>query len=126
MKRRRHWIIGLAFAALALAKGGAMLLDRAPEKARFRVNPLGGDERARAAGRKLFLRECAACHGGSAEGIGKAPPLRTPAVWNAPDGAIEWALRNGSLGSGMPSFSQIPPAQRWQIVTYLKSLGREH
>jgi len=31
-------------------------------------------------------------------------------------------LRNGSLRHGMPSFAHLPEQQRWQIVTYLKSL----
>jgi mono/diheme cytochrome c family protein len=43
-------------------------------------------------------------------------------VRQAPPGAIFWVLRNGALWRGMPSFSHLPEQQRWQIVTYLKSL----
>jgi mono/diheme cytochrome c family protein len=50
------------------------------------------------------------------------PALVSPAVRSAPAGVIFWLLRNGSLRRGMPSFSHLPEQQRWQIVTYLKTL----
>lgn len=99
-------------------------LDEAPPKAAARKNPFDGKEDAVRAGRKLYARECAACHGKQGEGIGKRPPLASPEAGSAPAGAVEWVVRNGSLRGGMPSFSHIPEAQRWQIVTYLKTLSR--
>lgn len=42
-----------------------------------------------------------------------------------PEGALFWVLRNGSLRNGMPPFSHLPPQQRWQIVSYLKSLDKD-
>jgi cytochrome c oxidase cbb3-type subunit 3 len=79
--------------------------------------------RAQKAGEKLFRRECAACHGGSAEGATSAPPLRSPYVEQAAPGVLFSILRDGRLRRGMPSFSHLPPQQRWQIIEYLKSLG---
>ena len=73
-------------------------------------------------GAKLYQRECAACHGAAALGVGKALPLASPEVRDAPPGALFWVLRNGSIWRGMPSFSHLPEQQRWQIVTYLKTL----
>lgn len=108
--------------AAALARAGSPL-EQAPPEARAKLNPYAGDERAARAGRKLYLRECAACHGNAREGIGKRPPLVSRDVADAPPGAIEWLLRNGSLKGGMPSFSHVPAPQRWQIVTYLKTLA---
>ena len=108
-------------AAGACATGEAPI-DRAPAKAARRGNPYMADERARTAGRKLFRRECAECHGENAAGLRKAPPLNVPIVTNAPAGAIFWVLRNGSICEGMPSFAHLPEPQRWQIVTYLQSL----
>ena len=87
-------------------------------------NPYEGDSSAIEAGNKLFQRECAACHGKDARGRGKAPPLVLPDVYRAAPGALFWVLRNGSLKRGMPSYAHLPDQQRWQIVTYLKSLGR--
>jgi mono/diheme cytochrome c family protein len=98
-------------------------IGQAPAKARSMLNPFADDERARRAGEKLFRRECAECHGKNGVGAPKIPPLNIPMVTNAPPGAVFWVLRNGSLYRGMPSFAALPEPQRWQIVTYLDSLG---
>ena len=74
------------------------------------------------AGAKLYARECAACHGADREGLGKAPPLNRPEITQAPPEALFSILRNGSLRRGMPSFAQLPEAQRQQIIIFLKGL----
>ena len=98
------------------------LVQQAPLKFAQLRNPYEGDRTALEAGRKLFHRECAECHGKDARGIGKAPPLVMPDVYRATPGALFWVLRNGSLKRGMPSYAHQPEQQRWQIVIYLKSL----
>jgi mono/diheme cytochrome c family protein len=98
------------------------LLQQAPPKAAAKRNPMEGDERARRAGAKLYARECSSCHGMNAEGSEKAPPLRRAEVYQAPAGTLFWILENGSLHHGMPSFAHLPEPQRWQIVTFLRSL----
>ena len=99
-------------------------LAQAPEKARARKNPLENDPDAPLAGKKLFDRHCAECHGDDAEGRKKAPSLRAAEVQSASDGALFWVLTNGVVRRGMPVWSKLPEPQRWQIVTYLKSLPR--
>lgn len=99
---------------------GSTPLQQAPVKASTRKNPMAGSDRAARAGAKLYERECAACHGTSREGIGKAPPLNRSDVRNAAAGTIFWVLRNGDLRHGMPSFAHLPEAERWQIVTFLQ------
>jgi mono/diheme cytochrome c family protein len=113
-------VIALA-AAAAWARVGT-LVQQAPPRGKALSNPFEGQERARRAGVKLFARECAACHGPGGAGMRKAPPLNQADVHEASPGALFWVLRNGSLKRGMPSFAHLPEAQRWQIVTYLKSL----
>lgn len=98
-------------------------LARAPEKAHARRNPLEGNPYASAAGRKLFETHCAECHGNTAEGTGKGPSLRVVEVQQATPGTLFWVLTNGVVRRGMPVWSKLPEPQRWQIVTYLKSLG---
>lgn len=98
------------------------LVKEAPPNTQGLSNPFDGQPRAARAGAKLFARECAACHGAEGRGLRTAPPLYTVDVQEASPGALFWVLRNGSFRRGMPSFAHLPEAQRWQIITYLKTL----
>lgn len=98
-------------------------ISKAPEKPRAKRNPLEKDPQAPAAGRILFEQHCAECHGDAAEGGKKGPSLKAPEIQNAEPGAIFWVLTNGVVRKGMPVWSKLPEPQRWQLVTYLKSLG---
>jgi mono/diheme cytochrome c family protein len=100
------------------------LLQTAGRVSQHRINPYVGKKGARQAGEKLFRRECSACHGEAGRGNGRrhTPLLATPMVRQADPGALFWILRNGSGSHRMPSFSQLPEGQRWQIITYLQSL----
>jgi mono/diheme cytochrome c family protein len=84
-------------------------------------NPYEGNAEAARAGRKLFGRHCAECHGADARGAREVPGLMTSRVRRAPAGGLFWFLTNGNRGAGMPSWSRLPAARRWQIVTFLKS-----
>jgi mono/diheme cytochrome c family protein len=99
-------------------------LAKAPDKARARKNPLESDPDAVAAGRKLFAGKCAECHGENADGGKKGPSLRAQEVQEATPGALFWVLTNGVVRRGMPVWSKLPEPQRWQLVSYLKSMGR--
>jgi mono/diheme cytochrome c family protein len=125
----------LAFANLALAlwaqegskrkdsKSVYDELEKVPEKYRGKENPLAKDPEAVAAGGVLFEEHCQECHGKQAGGGKKAPSLRVPEVQNAAPGALYYILTNGVVGKGMPVWSKLPEPQRWQLVSYLKSLG---
>lgn len=97
-------------------------IAKAPAKERARRNPFENDADAIAAGGKLFAQHCAECHGNMAEGGKKAPSLREQEVQDAPPGALFWVLTNGVVRRGMPVWSKLPEAQRWQILAFLKSL----
>ena len=98
-------------------------LNKAPEKYRNRVNPLANDPDAAAAGRVLFEEHCEECHGQQATGGKKAPSLRAKEVQEATPGTIFWILTNGVVRKKMPVWSKLPEPQRWQLVSYIKSLG---
>ncbi len=98
-------------------------LGKAPEKARAKRNPMEKDPEAVAAGRILFEQHCAECHGDAAQGGKKGPSLRVAAVQGVEPGAIFWILTNGVVRKGMPVWSKLPEPQRWQLVSYIKSLG---
>lgn len=98
-------------------------LTKAPEKARAKQNPLAKDPDAVAAGRNLFEQHCAECHGDFAEGGRKGPSLLVEQIHDAKPGTLFWILTNGVVWRGMPVWSKLPEPQRWQLVSYLKSLG---
>jgi len=95
---------------------------KVPERARSRMNPLVNDPDAPIAGRKLFEQHCAECHGDTAAGSRRAPSLRAEEVQQASPGTLFWILTNGVVRRGMPVWSKLPEPQRWQIVTFVKSL----
>lgn len=107
---------------LAVASPKRDWLEEVSEKDRVRKNPLAESLDAVAAGEILFRRNCTSCHGEDAGGVGKRPSLRTERVRRATDGELHWLLTNGKLGAGMPSWSRLPDAQRWQLIRYLHSL----
>jgi len=93
----------------------------APPSAAQMKNPYAGDAQAAAGGKKLYAQNCAQCHGNNLQGMGPAPTLLSPKVKNAKPGETFWFITNGDLNNGMPSWSQLPKQQRWQIVTFLES-----
>jgi len=97
-------------------------LEKAPKKAVNRHNPMESDPDAVAAGANLFDQHCAECHGEMAEGARKGPSLRADPVQQATPGTLFWILTNGVVRRGMPVWSKLPEPQRWQLVSYLKSL----
>ena len=128
--------VALLLASVAFAQQDASLADKysreagvyvelakAPERTRSKPNPFEKDPQAIAAGQNLFVRHCSECHGGTGEGSRKGPTLRAEEVQNAAPGAIFWILTNGVVRRGMPVWSKLPEAQRWQLVSFIKSLG---
>ena len=98
-------------------------LSKVPPKAAVRHNPLESDPESVAAGAKLFEQHCAECHGANADGGKKGPSLRAEEVQQATPGTLFWLLTNGVVRKGMPVWSRLPEPQRWQLVSYVKSLG---
>ncbi len=126
----KRWLacvpITLALAGTILAGvGDGLWLQKVPVKDRERANPLATAPYASVSGSKNFAEHCAQCHGANAEGReGKhiRPNLHSERVKRATPGEIFWLLTNGSQKNGMPSWSRPPEAQRWQVISFLKSL----
>jgi mono/diheme cytochrome c family protein len=121
-------VVALAQADRSTARNGSgsrfdyAELAKAPDKARAKHNPFAGDETAAAGGKKLFEQHCAECHGATGEGGKKAPSLAVSEVQEASPGALFWLLTNGAVRRGMPVWSKLPEAQRWQLVSYVQTL----
>jgi mono/diheme cytochrome c family protein len=120
-------LLTLALAGTIFAGAGdGLWLRKVPTKDRVRTNPFATDPDAPAAGAKIFAEHCAPCHGPDAEGKQEGkhirPNLHSERVKQATPGELFWLLTNGSQKNGMPSWSRLPEAQRWQVISFLKSL----
>jgi mono/diheme cytochrome c family protein len=113
----------LLISSLALAASESGWEKKVPESDRSRSNPVANDADAVLNGKKLYAEKCAKCHGENAEGKGHHPSLRTPSVQQATPGELQWLIEHGNRWHHMPAFGSLPETQRWQLVSYIKSLG---
>ena len=122
--RRTAAILFIALsAAMTVAAASSSRWERVPARDHARANPLAGNAEAPMAGALVYREHCQQCHKANAQGDGhRRPALRTQRIQSASDGDIEWFLRQGDLGRGMPSWSSLPAAQRWQLIAYLRSI----
>ena len=95
----------------------------APPTEAARTNPISNQPELSAGGRKLFEQRCRPCHGGDAAGTADAPDLTRTVVQRQSDGALFWKITSGNTRTGMPTFSFLPPLQRWQLVLFIRSLS---
>ena len=124
--RKTSLVMSLIFvmgASLLFATAGdGIWMTKVPERDRARQNPFDSEANAVAAGAKLFRQNCSSCHGSEATGVKNRPNLHSDRIRVATPGELEWLLKNGSMKNGMPPWSKLPEQQRWQLVTFLKSL----
>lgn len=93
-----------------------------PASAYRLVNPLRGRTDVLAGGSALFKEHCETCHGDRGQGLRHAADLQLPAVQAQPDGVLFWKISSGNSHTGMPSFSNLPELQRWQLVMFIRAL----
>jgi glucose/arabinose dehydrogenase len=106
-------------AALGFSQTGSF--HGAPDSAKQQKNPVAGQPAAIEAGKKLYGRNCLACHGKAGQGSGNVPPLAKGKLNAVSDGEVFWFITKGDKENGMPSWAFLPEDQRWQIVSYVKS-----
>jgi mono/diheme cytochrome c family protein len=125
--RRAGWLLVfvLVTSLASFGKSDGAWLKKVSEADRRRTNPFAGNTDAVAAGRNLYLNNCAKCHGQDATGKGSRPSLRSQRLRQATDGEIAWIVKNGNLYKGMPSWGGLPEQERWQIEAYIRSLNTE-
>ena len=95
----------------------------APADAAAKPNPEAKNPDAPAAGRKLYMRTCVGCH--EQDGSGKdtgAANLRSSEVQAQSDGALFWKISHGNSDAGMPAFAALPETERWDVVTFVRTL----
>ena len=95
----------------------------APSESTAVKNPYRGPA---VAGKAAYKHNCARCHGDNGEGSGNIPPLANGPVQTSPEGSVFWYVTRGDAPNGMPSWSGLPARTRWQVISYVKSLGKSH
>ena len=117
-------LVGLGGASIRAAQGTAASLK----------NPIAASAESAAAGKQVYTRSCAPCHGTSGEGgpgndlIPAAPDL-TDAMWDhgPTDGEIFTSIKDGIA----PEFNMTPFKDRlkdeeiWNVVNYLRSIAKK-
>ncbi|MBY0482531.1 MAG: c-type cytochrome [Chitinophagaceae bacterium] len=95
-------------------------------------NPLAQDAAAPKEGKKLYITYCAPCHGNSGKGDGIASAAVNPkpadhtsvAVQSETDGALFWKMTEGR--GPMISYKQLlTETQRWQLISFIRTLGKK-
>jgi glucose/arabinose dehydrogenase len=94
----------------------------APASSVRQKNPYAGQHTAVAAGSKLYALNCSSCHGTHAAGTGSVPALAKGHAQSASDGEVFWFITTGAISDGMPSWARLSEQNRWQIVTFIRSL----
>jgi mono/diheme cytochrome c family protein len=128
MKTRRLLGAGFALLSAALLMGAdGAWLDRISPRDHARVNPLIRDAQVKhdavGAGAQAYRAECAKCHGEDGRGLHGRPAVISRRVSLASDGDLFWLMNNGVPWKGMPPWMMLPEKERWQLVSYLRSLN---
>ena len=109
--------------------GGA---HRHPAAAKMK-NPVKADATSIAAGKNLYEKNCAGCHGDTGKGDGAMgsdldpkPSNLTDTDWKhgSTDGELFLVVRDGAKGTGMkPIGKKMTPHQIWDVINYMRSIG---
>jgi len=110
-------------AALLLAADVDTKFHNAPASAQATKDPYEGQPAAVIAGKQLYARNCLSCHGKLGKGTGNVPSLVDGKLDSVTPGEVFWFITRGDKDNGMPSWASLLVRQRWQVVTYVKSMG---
>jgi glucose/arabinose dehydrogenase len=116
-------VLALAIVPSTVVHGVDQKFHNAPDSTKEVKNPYEGQQAAEQAGKLLYARNCLSCHGKTGQGTGNVPSLIDAKLGDVPSGEVFWFITKGSKPNGMPSWAFLPAAKRWQLVTYVKSLG---
>ena len=95
-------------------------------------NPAAVSEFSLAAGQKIYVKRCLACHGKTGNGDGPdaadlgidPAKLSDPAIRVETDGELFWKITVGK--KPMPNYgTRLSPADRWNVINYLRSLAEK-
>lgn len=124
----------LCIAALVVASVGRSIVAQSQPDAATLKNPVAATPESIAAGKQIYQRSCASCHGVTGQGgpgndlIPAAPSLVAEKLdHGSTDGAIFSNVKNGVA----PDFNMIPFKDTlkdddiWNVVNYIRSLAKK-
>jgi mono/diheme cytochrome c family protein len=103
----------------------------APAAEAQKKNPVAASESSLAAGRKIYTKTCAMCHGKTGDADGPAvielnihpAKLSDPQLATQPDGALFWKITTGK--KPMPAYGKrLSETDRWNLVNYIRTLSK--
>jgi glucose/arabinose dehydrogenase len=112
-----------AIFAAPMARAQNAAFHNAPASAKAMKNPSGRSPEAATAGAAVYQQKCALCHGSKAQGMANIPSLAKGPSQSVTDGELFWFITNGDVPDGMPAWTSLSEKQRWDIVTYLKTIN---
>lgn len=133
---RRALIVTLAVAGIATTLPAQTRGRGNPEAAKIK-NPVAADAASISAGREIYQRSCASCHGADGKGGivnslvedrgGPPTPDLTDDQWDfgSSDGEIFAVIKNGTppdLFMG-PWDGRLTDTEMWNVVNYVRSLA---
>jgi glucose/arabinose dehydrogenase len=95
----------------------------APDSTKTMKNPYEGQPEAVQQGKALYAQNCLACHGKSGQGTGNVPSLVDGKMEGVAAGEVFWFISKGDKDNGMPSWSFLPEKARWELVSYVATMG---
>ncbi len=127
MKFRLLSIFGFAVLFLVALVTAVLAEEEPPGPYTGLENPLPwSDPSAQAAGKEMYQQSCLGCHGATGSNLADADfsaATYPQGLEQRPDFYF-WILSEGRIARGMPPFkSSLSEEQRWQVITYLWSLG---
>ncbi len=129
MKFRLLLIAGIVTLLLVVLAAAVIAQEEPPSPYAGLKNPFPwSDTSVQEVGQRLYQQSCLGCHGAGGDSIAGSDfsaadyPQR---LEERPDFYF-WVLSEGRLDRGMPPYkSSLSEEQRWQILTYLRSLGAQ-
>jgi len=103
----------------------------APAAEAQKKNPVAASESSLAAGRKIYLKTCAMCHGKTGDADGPAvielnihpAKLSDPRLANESDGSLFWKITTGK--KPMPAYGKrLSETDRWNLVNYIRTFAK--
>jgi len=124
-------LLGPALITVSGEQPGSTEKWTAPAAEARKKNPVAVSESSLAAGQKIYVKRCVACHGKTGNGDGPdaadlgihPAKLSDGLIRGQTDGELFWKITVGK--KPMPNYgSRLSPTDRWNVINFLRSLVR--